>query len=336
MPEFELSDIHNVLQTGSDDETESFLHSAKDVRQVALDLPSASDSAREDQDGFLRTPSRRFHRGKSTWQLPPHRRQLLSSVITGLISCWICVAVLVWIYVVCSRSHPFRALPSLVSRSAAAEPLPKPGSTAPSGITWSATSQQSSADYVSKVREELRFCFQSYRDNAWGHDVIDPTSGAGDDWIGLGVLLLDSLDTLYIAGLTSEFQQAVDWVASELLPEDGGRVVSDGGNSTTRSSKGKGWNAAHQKQASYFETSIRALGGLLGGFSVSGEEVLLKKAVALGNILSLHAFPYEGQTLPLRAVGVKFEVANKMRESGAGGQIKTNIAEAGSEQLEFR
>lgn len=36
------------------------------------------------------------------------------------------------------------------------------------------------------------------------------------DWLGLGATIVDSLDTLWIMGLKSEFQEARDWVANSL------------------------------------------------------------------------------------------------------------------------
>ena len=36
------------------------------------------------------------------------------------------------------------------------------------------------------------------------------------NWFGLGLTLIDSLDTMYIMGLTDEFEEAKDWVSDSL------------------------------------------------------------------------------------------------------------------------
>ena len=36
------------------------------------------------------------------------------------------------------------------------------------------------------------------------------------NWFGLGLTLIDSLDTMYIMGLTDEFEEAKDWVGDSL------------------------------------------------------------------------------------------------------------------------
>lgn len=52
-----------------------------------------------------------------------------------------------------------------------------------------------------------------YRTRAWGRDELKPISGTGqDNWGGMGVTLVDSLDTLWIMGLKAEFTDAMKWV----------------------------------------------------------------------------------------------------------------------------
>ena len=42
----------------------------------------------------------------------------------------------------------------------------------------------------------------SYREKAFGHDEIKPVSGGYSDvWGGVGMTLVDSLDTLYVMGM---------------------------------------------------------------------------------------------------------------------------------------
>ena len=51
--------------------------------------------------------------------------------------------------------------------------------------------------------------------------VIGAVNHAGShphsqNWFGLGLTLIDSLDTMYIMGLTDEFEEAKDWVGESL------------------------------------------------------------------------------------------------------------------------
>ena len=81
---------------------------------------------------------------------------------------------------------------------------------------------------------------------------------------GMGMTLLDSLDVLWIMGMKEEFQRARDWVVDNL-------------------------SFAKPRSVSFFETTIRALGGLLSAYELSKDKVFLDKAQDLGDRL-LHAF----------------------------------------------
>ena len=70
--------------------------------------------------------------------------------------------------------------------------------------------------------------------------------------------MLDALDTMWIMGLTDEFREAEEWLADNL---DFEKVTA---------------------RVSVFETSIRAIGGLLAAYEVSGNAMFLTKATDLG------------------------------------------------------
>ncbi|CAN0562760.1 unnamed protein product, partial [Ectocarpus sp. 12 AP-2014] len=77
------------------------------------------------------------------------------------------------------------------------------------------------------------------------HVQVKPLSKKGsDNWGGMGVTLVDSLDTLWLMGLTEEFYNGRDWVRDHLTFNEVGMV-------------------------SVFETTIRVLGGLLSAFELS-------------------------------------------------------------------
>ena len=55
--------------------------------------------------------------------------------------------------------------------------------------------------------------WKGYEDKAWGADELKPRSGRPqNNWGGMGMTLLDSLDVLWIMGMKDEFKRARDWV----------------------------------------------------------------------------------------------------------------------------
>lgn len=51
------------------------------------------------------------------------------------------------------------------------------------------------------VVNAFRHSWEGYRKYAWGHDNLKPMSESSHDWFGLGLTIIDSLDTMYIMGL---------------------------------------------------------------------------------------------------------------------------------------
>ncbi|EAA29739.2 glycoside hydrolase family 47 protein [Neurospora crassa] len=100
--------------------------------------------------------------------------------------------------------------------------------------------------------------WKSYRERAWKKDALLPISGGyKDQFSGWAATLVDALDTLWIMGLRSEFDEAVAAVAEI----DFGVVQEGSGN-----------------RVNTFETNIRYLGGLLGAYDLSHRDILLIKA----------------------------------------------------------
>ena len=156
------------------------------------------------------------------------------------------------------------------------------------------------------VKAAMAHAWKGYTDHAWGSDEVRPQSGtAQDNWAGLGMTLVDSLDTLWIMGLTDEFNKARDWVASSL-------------------------NFDKAASVSVFETTIRALGGLLAAYDLSGDAIFLEKAKDLGNRL-----------LPAFNTPSGIPRASVVLSTGAGANPgwtggASILAELGTLQVEFR
>lgn len=51
------------------------------------------------------------------------------------------------------------------------------------------------------VTNAFRHSWQGYKKFAWGHDNLKPISESAHDWFGLGLTIVDALDTMYIMGL---------------------------------------------------------------------------------------------------------------------------------------
>lgn len=91
------------------------------------------------------------------------------------------------------------------------------------------------------------------------------SGGFADNWGGVGMTLVDSLDTLWLLGLRAEFDEAAEWAIHNL---------------TLRA----------DSHVSVFEYNIRLLGGLLSAYELSGKPGLLGKAREVGDLLRV-AFP---------------------------------------------
>ncbi|XP_069120204.1 endoplasmic reticulum mannosyl-oligosaccharide 1,2-alpha-mannosidase-like isoform X2 [Argopecten irradians] len=110
------------------------------------------------------------------------------------------------------------------------------------------------------VVDAFRFAWQAYKKYAWGHDEFHPITRTHSEWFGVGLTIVDSLDTLVILGLKPEFDDAREWVATELTFEK-------------------------DKDVNLFEITIRVLGGLLATYHLTGDDLFKDKAIDLGNRL---------------------------------------------------
>eukprot|EP00927_Polykrikos_kofoidii_P078563 TRINITY_DN75380_c0_g1_i1.p1 TRINITY_DN75380_c0_g1~~TRINITY_DN75380_c0_g1_i1.p1 ORF type:complete len:798 (+),score=125.48 TRINITY_DN75380_c0_g1_i1:70-2463(+) len=160
------------------------------------------------------------------------------------------------------------------------------------------------APLAEEVRSEFAHAWRSYRKHAWGSDELMPLSKRGKDTFGdVGMTILDSLTTLWLMGLSDDFDDASKWVEEKL---DFGKA---------------------NREVSVFELVIRAVGGLLGAHALSGKTLFLEHAQGLADRL-LPAFnTSSGMPLP------RWDVSKRRgKQTGEA----TILAEAGSVQLEFR
>jgi mannosyl-oligosaccharide alpha-1,2-mannosidase len=161
--------------------------------------------------------------------------------------------------------------------------------------------------WAEEAKEAARHSWRGYQMKAWGHDQIHTESGEPSTWFGLGLNIVEGLDTLWLLGLYKEFDEASEWVERYLSFSD-----------------------APTKMDSFFEATIRLLGGLLGAHSLSQRPIFLTRARELGDRL-ISAWPPDAD-LPNAEVDI---AANKSQHT-KWRQNTFGTAEVGSCQLEFR
>ncbi|KAM9446189.1 mannosidase, alpha, class 1B, member 1b isoform 1-T2 [Clarias gariepinus] len=160
------------------------------------------------------------------------------------------------------------------------------------------------ASRLEAVREAFQHAWKGYKDYAWGHDELKPISKSYTEWFGLGLTLIDALDTMWILGLKTEFEEAKQWVDTHLSFEKNVDV-------------------------NLFESTIRILGGLLSTYHLTGDALFLEKAKDIGSRL-MPAFSTPSK-IPYSDVNIGSGVAHPPRWTS-----DSTVAEVTTIQLEFR
>ena len=130
---------------------------------------------------------------------------------------------------------------------------------------WQKETAEAKAKRVSRqnaVKMAFAHAWDGYKTHAWLADEVAPISGESRSAFGgWAATLVDSLDTLHIMGFKREFTHAVNAL---------GKI------DFTRSS---------EDEINVFETTIRYLGGFLAAYELSGNKLLLYKAIEMGDML---------------------------------------------------
>ncbi|XP_006981099.1 endoplasmic reticulum mannosyl-oligosaccharide 1,2-alpha-mannosidase [Peromyscus maniculatus bairdii] len=154
------------------------------------------------------------------------------------------------------------------------------------------------------VIEAFLHAWKGYRKFAWGHDELKPVSKTFSEWFGLGLTLIDALDTMWILGLKQEFKEARKWVSQKL-------------------------DFKKNVDVNLFESTIRILGGLLSTYHLSGDSLFLRKAEDFGSRL-MPAFTTPSK-IPYSDVNIGTGFAHSPQWTS-----DSTVAEVTSIQLEFR
>jgi len=178
-----------------------------------------------------------------------------------------------------------------------------------SGEGIPAESEDSLTEKAYKVKAAFLHAWHGYAKHAMGHDEIQPVSDLpGDSWGGLGATLIDALDTMMIMGIVEEFKEARDVLEKV--------------------------NFATDLQVSFFETTIRHLGGLIGAYELSRilkpkDDVILKQAVALAD----HLLPAFNTKMGIPKSMVNLQTGDIKNYGWT--KDRSVLSEVGSNQLEM-
>ena len=115
--------------------------------------------------------------------------------------------------------------------------------------------QSNHTDRQEAVVSAFKHAWRAYKAHAWGKDELKPISKDSNEWFNLGLTLVDSLDTMWLMGLTEEFFEARKWVETEMV-------------------------IAQDKDVNLFETTIRVMGGLLSTYHLTQDQLFLDRAVS--------------------------------------------------------
>jgi len=155
------------------------------------------------------------------------------------------------------------------------------------------------------IKREFLHSWEGYKNFAWGQDELKPVSRTPHENFGMGLTLVDSLDTIIIMGLDKEYEECLEWIRDDLT-------------------------FGHQVDINLFETTIRIMGSLLASYHLKGEQIFLDKAKQLADQM-IYAFdsptgiPYGTLNLQTRT---------KFNPGWSGGA--STVAEVGSIQMEWQ
>lgn len=165
-------------------------------------------------------------------------------------------------------------------------------------------SQNEADKYREQVKQATMHSWNGYEKHAFGFDNLKPLFGKSEQSYGLSVTLIDSLDTLWLMGLKDQFEKAAKFVEDEFIKLD---------------------NCIGSQ--SFFEITIRVLGGLISAYQLSERKGLFDVLKIIGERY-LMIFERSKSILPRKSINLctlNFDYENA-----------PNLAEAGSFMLEFR
>ena len=167
------------------------------------------------------------------------------------------------------------------------------------------------SERANHVRSAISWTWKGYRDCAAGEDELKPVSCSQAHWLNLTLTAVDGLDTLLLAGLESEFKEALDIVKKNLNPRTSG-------------------------DCNLFETTIRIVGGLISAYHLvqpkneNASRYLLEQAVDIGARLA-RGFVCRGDG----CTGIPYSDVNLSTGSTSGSVALSSLSEFATLSVEF-
>jgi len=155
------------------------------------------------------------------------------------------------------------------------------------------------------IRNTFIKAYNDYDKHCHGEDELTPMGARCQNWLSLGISIVDSVDTMYLMGLNDMLKPAREWISTKLSFES-------------------------SQSQSFFETVIRCLGGLVSIYDLTKDKMYLEKARDLANRLSKAFDTPSG--LPLSEINLQNGHANSAHWTGGS----VLLAEIGTIQIEFQ
>ncbi|KAL9648189.1 hypothetical protein ABK040_009193 [Willaertia magna] len=176
-----------------------------------------------------------------------------------------------------------------------------------------------------RIRQAFLHAWNGYETYAFGHDELRPVSNkTNDSWGGFGVYIYEALDTMLLMKLKKPYEKVMNFLSERKNNNNKKKNTTIGFKKNVR--------------VSFFETTIRLLGGLLGGYTLSNSknnEILKQQALELGNYL-LPAFNNRPSGFPCHSINLKDGKCSDAEWASLSIKKPCILSEIGSIQLEFQ
>ena len=135
----------------------------------------------------------------------------------------------------------------------------------------------------------MQHAWDGYEKYAWGKNEVRPVSLRGHSASifgssSMGASIVDALDTLYIMGMSEEYQRARQWVEENLDVNKMVRRLWHIGKNLAQTLSS--WSLLQSGDISVFETNIRYVGGLLSIYALTGDDLFREKALHVAEKLT--------------------------------------------------
>eukprot|EP01118_Nematostelium_gracile_P009339 TRINITY_DN3135_c0_g1_i2.p1 TRINITY_DN3135_c0_g1~~TRINITY_DN3135_c0_g1_i2.p1 ORF type:complete len:553 (-),score=112.58 TRINITY_DN3135_c0_g1_i2:19-1677(-) len=156
-----------------------------------------------------------------------------------------------------------------------------------------------------QVRQAFIHAYNGYTEHAFGFDELRPvTNETNSSWGAFGITIFDALDTMVLMNIEDLYTKSREWVLNVDFDTD--------------------------KDASFFEFTIRYVGGLLGVYELTKDYAYIEKAAEMADRL-IFAFN-SSSGIPYGIVNLKTHKARNPSWS----KSSSILSEYGSVQLEYR